>query len=169
MPRTPTRLMMMLGAVATASGFRTGPLARTAGASRLPAAAAGSRCARPASASLAQCSVAQWCEAADKNGLPAGAHDLPAQDVRALLEAAMSGEPKRRDTFAEVGGGRGEAMAAALTLYPEIGQTALFLPEDQQEVHPQFYPPACRTPLYRVPELLHVSRRHKGPSPRQKT
>jgi len=169
-------VFLLLGAAGTASGFQTPAflpaLARAAGwpqLRRLAAASAGRRAGRPAPAARAQCSVEQWCEAADQNGLHARANALPAEDVRALLEAAMSGEPKRRDTFAEVGGGRGEAMAAALTLYPEIGQTALFLPEDQQEVHPQFYPPACRTPLYRVPELLHVSRRHKGPSPRQKT
>jgi len=84
---------------------------------------------------LPRCSVAQWVSAADSNGLVLRADALPAEDVRVLLEAAMSGNPKRKDTFAEVGGGRGEAMATALTLYPHLGQTALFLPEALQEVH----------------------------------
>ena len=124
---TMLRASLLLLAAAAASGFltpllhrlRLGPVRRGRGISPM----------------LPQCSVAQWVSAADSNGLVLRADALPAEDVRELLEAAMSGDPKRKDTFAEVGGGRGEAMATALTLYPNLGQTALFLPEALQGVH----------------------------------
>jgi hypothetical protein len=121
------RVSLVLLAAAAASGFVTPQLHRL----RLPVRRRG----RGISPMLPRCSVAQWQTAADSNGLILRADALPAEDVRVLLEVAMSGDPKRKDTFAEVGGGRGEAMATALTLYPNLGQTALFLPEALKEVH----------------------------------
>jgi len=53
----------------------------------------------------------QWAEACDSAGVAAPAQAIAPGDLAVLLRAAMSGEPKRSDTFAEVGGGRGEAMA----------------------------------------------------------
>jgi len=53
----------------------------------------------------------QWAEACDSAGVAAPAQPIAPGDLAVLLRAAMSGEPKRSDTFAEVGGGRGEAMA----------------------------------------------------------
>ena len=76
----------------------------------------------------------QWAEACDKNGVPAPEPSLPAADTATLLKAVAGNKPKRSDTFAEVGGGRGEAMAAALAeCGVEWGQAALFLPENMQQ------------------------------------
>lgn len=121
------RASLLLLAPLAASGFLT-PLVhrlRLPGRSRI--------CG--ISPTMLRCSLAQWTSAADLNGLVLRTNALPAEDMRKLLEAAMSGDPRRKDTFAEVGGGRGEAMATALTLYPKLAQTALFLPEALQEVH----------------------------------
>jgi len=74
----------------------------------------------------------QWAEACDSAGVAAPAQAIAPGDLAVLLRAAMSGEPKRSDTFAEVGGGRGEAMAVAAELF-DFGQEALFLPEDMQD------------------------------------
>jgi len=49
-----------------------------------------------------------WRAACEENGVPAPPQPLPLEDVKALLSAAMAGDPKRAETFAEVGGGRGE-------------------------------------------------------------
>ena len=53
-------------------------------------------------------SAAQWAEACSKAGLTLQSEEsqqLPADDVATLLASAMAGEPRRKDTFAEVGGG----------------------------------------------------------------
>lgn len=50
----------------------------------------------------------EWGKACEENGVPATKQPLPLEDVKTLLNAAMSGHPVRADTFAEVGGGRGE-------------------------------------------------------------
>ena len=91
-----------------------------------------------------------------------------------LLEVAMSGDPKRKDTFAEVGGGRGEAMATALTLYPNLGQTALFLPEALKEVHEKMsvvIVSRMSAPLsyFCSDHLRFFCRLRRGPLPRPRT
>ena len=50
----------------------------------------------------------EWGKACEENGVPAPKQPLPLEDVKTLLSAALSGHPVRADTFAEVGGGRGE-------------------------------------------------------------
>jgi hypothetical protein len=77
-------------------------------------------------------SAAEWTEACSKAGLTLqskGSQQLPAEDVATLLVSAMAGEPRRKDTFAEVGGGAGLAMATACEKY-DFGQAALFVREE---------------------------------------
>ena len=69
-------------------------------------------------------SLRDWTHACEKNDMTAPIQPLPPDDLTALLKAVML-DPKRKGTFAEVGGGRGEVPAVILTL-PYECSSAIF-------------------------------------------
>lgn len=118
------------GFVVTPAGFKAARHATSCGAKSRVGEAGSHR--RLGISSILRASAAEWAEAYREAGLTprsTGHQQLPAEDIASLLASAMAGEPRRKDTFAEVGGGLGLAMATACAEY-DFGQAALFVGEE---------------------------------------